>query len=435
MPLKHDINQISLKFRTKEPNGLLFFASNRDLSQYLAIYLNRGIIVFQSKPGELISSSTHTERQFSDNSWHYLTATRTQNIIRLDLDDKHVYQPERQRTNKPVLYDPINLDDDLIYFGGVDDDRKDKLESFDIPTSFLGCLGDLNLNEEFKNFAFSKLKSNVQLVSCLKETVDNESEETTQPDYSSTPSIDEDLNPSLDPRTRLSTTTTTTEEPDIPGKKHRLIRGCKLPVKPNESKLAKSINGLKYGARRTSRTETRLEDSKVKEIEKDARIEFKFNPAKGSGLLLLLADNKFIDHTLVYLIDNRLYCSFNLGSGTLVMNSEQELSNDQWHKVSIVRESQNVTIRIGDEVLNDVLPGDKTSLNVNSILYVGGLPSDLIELASSKMKDLYSPFEGCVNDIKLNSDYQLLDLEESFDDVESCDSVSPNEDGIFFKGK
>ena len=38
MPLKQEINQISLKFRTREQNGLLFFVSNRDLTQYLAIY-------------------------------------------------------------------------------------------------------------------------------------------------------------------------------------------------------------------------------------------------------------------------------------------------------------------------------------------------------------------------------------------------------------
>ena len=153
MQQKNEISQISLKFRTREQNGLLFFISNREMSQYLAIYLNRGILVFHSQPGEVISSSTHTERQFNDNNWHYLTATRTQNIMRLDLDDKYVYQPQQQqRTNKPVLYDPINLDDDTAYFGGVDDNRKDKLESMDIPSSFIGCLGDVNLNEEVCSF-------------------------------------------------------------------------------------------------------------------------------------------------------------------------------------------------------------------------------------------------------------------------------------------
>lgn len=294
---------------------------------------------------------------------------------------------------------------------------------------------------QFKNFALSKLKSNVQLVSCLKETGESsgsESEETpTVPDFGySTPSADEDSSPALDPR--KPTTTTTTEEPDIPGQKHRPVRGCRLPVKPNEARLAASINGLRYGARRTGRTEVKLEASKTKELEKNAKIEFKFSSTGDSGLLLLLVDNKFIDHTLVYLLKNKLYCSFNLGSGTLELESDAELATNEWHRVSIVRESRDVKIFVDDkEVRSGTLLGDKTSLNVNSVLYVGGLPSELIESASAKMKEnLYSPFEGCINDVKLNSDVHLLDLEESFDGVESCEpDFASSEDGIFFRGR
>ena len=256
------------------------------------------------------------------------------------------------------------------------------------------------------------------------------------------PILDEDLNPDLDPRTgakkpQHTSLTTTTEEPDVPGKKKRPIRGCKLPIKPNESKLAASINGLRYGSQSTSRTEIKLDDSKIKEIEKDSRIEFKFTTAAvNTGLLLLLTDNKFIDHTLVYLIDNKLHCSFNLGSGNLVLNGENELSLNELHKVLIVRESRNVTVYVDDKVIiSDILPGERTSLNVNSIAYVGGLPSELIETASSKMKTTYNSFIGCINDVKLNLDLYLLDLDDSFDGVESCDANSnANEDGAFFKG-
>ena len=296
---------------------------------------------------------------------------------------------------------------------------------------------------QFKNFALSKLKSNVQLVSCLKETSENsggDSEETPSvPDFGySTPTGDEDSSPALDPR--KPTTTTTTEEPDVPGKKRRPVRGCRLPVQPNEARLAPLINGLRYGARQTGRTEVKLEASKTKELERDAKIEFKFSSTSDSGLLLLLVDNKFIDHTLVYLLRGKLYCSFNLGSGTLLLESDIELSTNggQWHRVSIVRESKEVKIYVDDkEVKSGTLPGDKTSLNVNPILYVGGLPIGLVESASVKMKEnLYGPFEGCINDVKLNSDTYLLDLEESFDGVESCDpEYASSEEGIFFRGK
>lgn len=447
LPLKHEINQISFKFKTKEQNGLLFFVSNKDQSQFLAIYLNRGILTFQSQPGETISSSTHTERQFNDNNWHYLTATRTQNIMRLDLDDKYSYQPERQqqRTNKQVQYEPITNLNELVYFGGVDDEIKDKLSNtLDIPSQFLGCLGDLNLNEEFKNFAFSRYKSNVQLISCQKEINENElNEETTVPEYNptaTTPVEEEEF--SLDPRkattVSTTTTTTTTEEPDIPGKKHRPIRGCKLPVKPNEARLAKSINGLKYGARRTSRTEIKLDDSKIKELEKDSKIEFSFSSLNGEGILLLLVDSKFIDHTLVYLNGSRLYCSVNLGSGVLNVGSENEIKNDEWHKVLIIRESKDITVYLdGKEIIKDSTPGERTSLNINPTLYVGGLSNEQIELLNAKkIIDPYTSFEGCINNIKLNSDLQILDLEEdSLDGVESCEKVDSIEDGVFFRGK
>lgn len=199
------------------------------------------------------------------------------------------------------------------------------------------------------------------------------------------------------------------------------------------------MGGLKYGARRTGRTEVILEADKTKELERDAKIEFKFKSSGESGFLLLLVDNKFIDHTLVYLLRGKLYSSFNLGSGTLELECDVELSTSgsQWHRVLITRESQEVKILIDDrEVKSGSLPGDKTSLNVNPVLYVGGLPNDLIERASAKMKEnLYSSFEGCIKDVKLNSDLHLLDLDESFDGVEYCEvNYSESEEGIFFRG-
>lgn len=433
MPSKmNEINQISLKFRTKDANGLLFFASNRNMSEFLAIYLNNSALVFKSQPGETISSSRNTERQFNDNLWHYLTATRTRNIMRLDLDDKFVYQPS---TQQQVVYSSLNLDDNSIYFGGVDKDKTETLDGLDLPTSFIGCLGDVNLNEDLENFALSKRKMNVLLVSCLKENNEIDSEEPISIAPDSTQSPDDNLD--IDPRMKPIMTTTTTEEPDIPGKKKRPIRGCKLPVRPNEEKYATLNGGLKYGEKMTSRTETKLEESKIKEIEKETRIDFKFNSLASSGLLVLLADNKLIDHTMIYLNDNKLYCSFNLGSGQLLMNSENELTQNEWHRVSIVREAKNVTITIDDkkEIINDMLTGDKTSLNVNPVLYVGGLSNELIEQVSGKLKISYSQFNGCINDLKLNSDLYLLDLEDSYDDVKLCDSNPvTNEEGVFFKG-
>lgn len=264
--------------------------------------------------------------------------------------------------------------------------------------------------------------------------MDNDSEETTAPEQSSSVTTDDDLFPSLDPRKPL--TTTTTEEPEILGKKHRPVRGCKLPVRPNEPGLAQSVDGLSYGAKRTSRTEVKLEDGKVKEIEKNAKIELKFKTTKGSGLLLLLLDKKFIDHTLISIVDNKLHCSFNLGSGDLVTTSDKEILSDTWHNVIITRDSKDVTVKIDDEVKTYSTPGDKTALNVNPVLYIGGLPNDLIERASTKMNEMYNSFEGCINDVKLNDEFQILDLQESFDGVISCnETAAAIENGLFFRGK
>ena len=148
------------------------------------------------------------------------------------------------------------------------------------------------------------------------------------------------------------------------------------------------MNGLRYGTRRNSRTEVKLESSQTKELERDAKIELKFSAASISGLLLLLVDSKFIDHTLVYLLRGRLHCSFNPGSGTLELEFGAELSTNgsQWHRLSIVRESRKVKIFVDEkEVKSGTLPGDKTALTVNPVLFVGSLPRKLVESASAKM--------------------------------------------------
>ena len=63
-----------------------------------------------------------------NNDW---PRARTQNIMRLDLDDKYVYQPQQQQQS--------DLDNDSVYFGGVDDNKKDKLEYRNSPNVWQKC--------------------------------------------------------------------------------------------------------------------------------------------------------------------------------------------------------------------------------------------------------------------------------------------------------
>lgn len=91
--------QLTLKFRTNRPNGLIFYTSNEDHSKFLALGLRGGRLFLQARPGGRVE----TEGTYDDGRWHYVTASSYSNRLRLDIDDALVVSTVLQLSSSKVL--------------------------------------------------------------------------------------------------------------------------------------------------------------------------------------------------------------------------------------------------------------------------------------------------------------------------------------------
>lgn len=149
--------QVTLRFKTTEPDGLLLYTANNDQSNYLSISLFDGLLVFRAKPGGDVLSSASV--RYNDAEWHYISATKNDSHLQLVIDDYDVISKSATAINEVVSTTPI-------YFGGLP--SKYPLFTGTAPTnkSFVGCIGDATINGKFQNFAETRDREGAELISC-----------------------------------------------------------------------------------------------------------------------------------------------------------------------------------------------------------------------------------------------------------------------------
>lgn len=60
--------QITLKFKTREENGLIFYIANEDQSSRLSLSMLNGALVLRAFPGGEVVSET--QAKLNDGQWH-----------------------------------------------------------------------------------------------------------------------------------------------------------------------------------------------------------------------------------------------------------------------------------------------------------------------------------------------------------------------------
>lgn len=75
--------KMNLKFKTKQKDGLIFYATDRDQSQGVSLSLVNGHLKLISQKTELESDDSN----YNDNEWHVVTITQNATMLRLDFDD------------------------------------------------------------------------------------------------------------------------------------------------------------------------------------------------------------------------------------------------------------------------------------------------------------------------------------------------------------
>ena len=152
--------QITLKFKTVSPNGLLFLTSSEDNSQVLNLALKEGRLVWASDDGRGQVSSVTTELPgYWNGEWHYVSASKESNKMRLMIDDFEIVETPQ------AFVDSLNTVKPL-YFGGIPDEFQTTSALRPQSRKFVGCIGDVVVNDRVQNFADSQERPGASFSGC-----------------------------------------------------------------------------------------------------------------------------------------------------------------------------------------------------------------------------------------------------------------------------
>uniref|UniRef100_A0A663LW22 Usherin n=1 Tax=Athene cunicularia TaxID=194338 RepID=A0A663LW22_ATHCN len=166
LPANTYFTGIKVKFRTQEPDGLIFFsASPGNQEEYIALQLRSGRPYFLFDPQGSAVAVTPTNdggKEYNDNSWHQIIATRIQALGNITVDGQ--YTGSSLATSGSTIIG----ENTGVFVGGLPQDytvvRKDVVQK-----GFVGCLSDIFLkkthtpfeNWEYLNWQDAEEQNNV----------------------------------------------------------------------------------------------------------------------------------------------------------------------------------------------------------------------------------------------------------------------------------
>ncbi|KAF2360979.1 Laminin G domain [Trinorchestia longiramus] len=424
--------KLVVKFRTSEPNGLLFYTSNRDRTAYITLSLSGGALLFNANPGGEISTGAFN--QYNDSEWHVVIAAKENNELRLDIDDYDAYElvivDEQIRFNGPV------------FFGGVPASMAPRGV-----TSFSGCIADATLNGQVVDFSNTPNRPNSLLQACdltktapsvftLRPPDTEESEETTSyygyterprygPDYGKvTPRepdhyTEEDVYGYYDVQSAVPGGAT----PDQP-----MMQQCRLPIEPYHADRPIESYSMDDGARFGNKRDSRIEYASIPyALRGDFRFSFGFKTFSGNGLIFYASTISHTDFLAVYMKEGVLYFSYNLGRGKKLLTSSSSYVDDVWHSVVVEREGMRSRL-IVDGIPKKTVTDESSATDRYAPYYFGGVDPSIWELVKSNTERVELSFTGCLKAFRMSN--------TRVDDIENMNSVSRCSDdverGVFF---
>ncbi len=135
----------------------------------------------------------------------------------------------------------------------------------------------------------------------------------------------------------------------------------------------------------------------VNSLRDSIRLRFKTNRENG---VILYARGSQGDFIALQLVENRLLLNMNLGGKqrheTAFMNLGSLLDDNLFHEVVVSRERRDVILSVDRVRIRDRIHGDFHKLNLDRMLYIGGVPNVEEGLV------VYENFTGCIENMYLN---------------------------------
>ncbi|XP_062399872.1 pikachurin [Sardina pilchardus] len=146
----------------------------------------------------------------------------------------------------------------------------------------------------------------------------------------------------------------------------------------------------------------------------------RFKSTSKDGLLLWRGDMRpNSDYLALGLQDGALVFSYNLGSGPTSVVLNGTFNDGRWHRVKAVRDAQFGKLTVDDYgAKTGRSPGKMRQLNINGVLYVGGMKEIALHTNRQYMRGLV----GCVSHFTLSTDYHIALVEDATDgkNINTC---------------
>ncbi|KAJ8736784.1 hypothetical protein PYW07_000055 [Mythimna separata] len=443
--------QLTLKFKTSSPDGLLFMYVSRTqtaaMSDSISLSLIKGKLVLMSQR-EQLDTGLNT---YNDSQWHVLTVTHNNNALRLVVDDFDYFSTD----TAPA---PLHILEGVLFIGGVQPGYVvgGKVGT---KTPFNGCIADATINGRVQNLLEPYSYSTTTFGRCGSTTTTGgispdqaQWAATPRPDVLPMPALPgaseappvnvaphfhnavlpvpepepEDTTVAAAPTTSTSTTTarpatTTTRRP--PPKPEP---GCALAYDHSYTTGDPDV-GYRFGTRNDSRIEySKLPGRHMQGF--DLTIAFRTFDQHGGLVFYAAAEKDPSQFLAFYMKDARLHFTFNCGGATALISSTQTYNDTEWHTVTLTRSEGHGKLAVDSELVGATSAICGTPTPLAPPFYYGGLRA-LSPQISSNLKGFYQPFKGCLKGLMMNG--QQVSDEASYH-VNSLRCTDNVEEGVYF---
>uniref|UniRef100_A0A669D789 Heparan sulfate proteoglycan 2 n=1 Tax=Oreochromis niloticus TaxID=8128 RepID=A0A669D789_ORENI len=161
-------------------------------------------------------------------------------------------------------------------------------------------------------------------------------------------------------------------------------------------------------------------------IHDDLRVELEFKPVQRDGLMFFCGGKKMKveDFVAISMVKGHVEFRYELGTGQAILVSPEPVSLGQWHRVVAERNMRDGHLRVDQgPVERKTSPGKAQGLNIQTLMYIGGVPNMDILPKPANVSDM---FEGCIGEVSINN--KKVDLSYSFTEsrsISKCVDSSP----------
>ncbi|KAL2091752.1 hypothetical protein ACEWY4_011550 [Coilia grayii] len=369
--------EFEIVFQPAVEDGTLLYSDDTLSRDFLAINLVDGFVEFRFDCG---SGATviRSEEALAMNSWHEVRVSRTAKSGILQVDNQRPTEGKAEGAFTQIKCSSP------IYIGGVPDYTVAK-SSAALRRPFSGTIQKLVLNDRniplTKDFAYGVNVENA-VHPCMEGPCANGG--TCRPQWDG---YECDCALGYDGKHCQKAVTEAIEIPQFTGRSYLTY---------DSREILKRVSGVR------------------------TNMFLRFKSTSTDGLLLWRGDVRpNSDFLSLGLQDGALVFSYNLGSGAASIVLNGTFNDGRWHRVKAVRDAQFGKLTVDDYgAVTGRSPGKMRQLNINGLLYVGGMK----EIALQTNRQYMHGLVGCVSHFTLSTDYHLALVEDATDgkNINTC---------------